>query len=100
MTATSRTAMSNQRREPGMSAEVHDNHGQTPAAWTAVTIIIVAFWVGCLAVVIAQPWLFWVSVAFVFVGIGVGKVMSMMGSDSNESESETDSEHSAAAGPR
>jgi hypothetical protein len=83
-----------------MSAEVHDNHGQTPAAWTAVTIIMIAFAVGCFAVVIAQPWLFWVSVAFVFVGIGVGKVMSMMGYGANESASETESEQSAAAGPR
>jgi hypothetical protein len=62
-----------------MSNEVHDNHGQTPAAWTAVTIIMIAFIVGSIAVVIAQPWLFWVSVAFCGVGVLVGKVMSMRG---------------------
>ncbi len=73
-----------------MSDEVHDNHGQTPAAWTAVIIIMVAFVVGCIAVVMAMPWLFWVAVAFVFVGIGVGKVMSMMGygADSEDHSSE------------
>lgn len=60
-------------------SETHDNHGQTPAAWTAVTIIMVAFAVGCLAVVLAQVWLFWLSAAFIVVGMIVGKVMSMMG---------------------
>ena len=62
-----------------MSEDVHDNHGQTPAAWTAVTIIIVAFFLGTFAVVIAQPWLFWVSVGLIVVGVVVGQVMSMMG---------------------
>lgn len=62
-----------------MSKDVHDNHGQTPAAWTAVIIIMIAFVLGCLAVVIATPWLFWASVALVAVGAIVGKVMSMMG---------------------
>ncbi|MCB0916395.1 MAG: hypothetical protein KDC23_11925 [Actinobacteria bacterium] len=81
-----------------MSEEVHDNHGQTPAAWTAVTIIMVAFAVGCLAVVLAMPWLFWVSVVFVFVGIGVGKVMSMMGYGAKPEESPA--EQSAASGQR
>lgn len=100
MTATSRTATSNQRREPGMSAEVHDNHGQTPAAWTAVTIIMIAFAVGCVAVVMAQPWLFWTAVVFVFVGIGVGKAMSMMGYGATQPDSESASEPASDAGSR
>ena len=57
----------------------HDNHGSTPAAWTAVTIIMVAFLVGGIGVVVAQPWLFWAGVALVVVGLVVGKVMQMMG---------------------
>lgn len=57
----------------------HDNHGSNPAAWTAVTIIMVAFLVGGIGVVAAQPWLFWVGVALIVVGILVGKVMQMMG---------------------
>ena len=61
-----------------MSAE-HDNHGQTPAAWTAVIIIMVAFILGCVAVVIAQPWLVAVAAVLIVVGVVVGKVMSMMG---------------------
>lgn len=62
-----------------MSKDVHDNHGQTPAAWTAVIIIIFAFFLGTFAVIIAQPWLFWVSVGLIVVGLVVGQVMSMMG---------------------
>jgi hypothetical protein len=61
-----------------MSAE-HDNHGSTPAAWAAVTIIMVAFLVGAIGVGFALPWLFWVGVALVVLGIVVGKVMQMMG---------------------
>jgi hypothetical protein len=57
----------------------HDNHGSTPAAWTSVTIIMVAFLVGGIGVVAAQPWLFWVGVGLVVVGLIVGKVMQMMG---------------------
>lgn len=57
----------------------HDDHGSTPAAWTAVTIIMVAFVVGGVAFLVAQPWLFWVACALVVVGVVVGKVMAMMG---------------------
>ena len=61
-----------------MSAS-HDDHGSTPAAWTAVTIIMIAFLVGGIGVVAALPWLFWAGAALVVVGIVVGKVMQMMG---------------------
>jgi hypothetical protein len=63
----------------------HDNHGSTPAAWTAVTIIMIAFLVGGIGVVVAQPWLFWVGAALVVVGIIVGKVMQMMGMGADQS---------------
>lgn len=62
-----------------MSNDVHDNHGQTPAMWTGVIIIMVAFTLGCVAVVIAKPWLVAVSAGLIVVGLIVGKVMSMMG---------------------
>ena len=58
----------------------HDNHGQTPAAWTAVIIIIIAFLLGTIAVVIGNWPLFWIGgVALTVVGAVVGKVMSMAG---------------------
>lgn len=56
------------------------NHGNTPAAWTACTIIMVAFLVGTIAVILANWPLFWVGgVGLGVVGIVVGWVMSMMG---------------------
>jgi len=59
--------------------EAHNTHGSTPAAWTAVSIIMIAFVVGGIGVLLALPWLFWVGVGLVVVGVIVGKVMQMMG---------------------
>ncbi|MFZ0325460.1 MAG: HGxxPAAW family protein [Actinomycetes bacterium] len=57
----------------------HYHHGNTPAAWTAVTIIMIAFLVGTLGAVIPSATVFWTGVALVLVGIVVGYVMSLMG---------------------
>jgi hypothetical protein len=56
-----------------------DDHGSTPAAWTTVVIIIVAFIVSTLSLVLGNWPLFWVGVGLVFLGGVVGKVMAMMG---------------------
>ena len=61
-----------------MSAE-HDNHGQTPAAWTTVIIIMLAFVVGTLGVMLGNWVMFWVGVGLVVVGAIVGRVMQAMG---------------------
>ena len=53
----------------------HDNHGRTPANWTGATIVTLAFIVGTIGVVIAQPIVFWVGVALVVVGAVTWKVM-------------------------
>lgn len=57
----------------------HDNHGQTPAAWTAVIIMMVGFLVGCVAVVQLNWVLLGVGFVIVLLGAVVGKVMQMMG---------------------
>lgn len=57
----------------------HEDHGSTPAAWTAVVIITIAFIVGTLAVVLGNWPMFWVGVGLVVVGGIAGKVMAMMG---------------------
>lgn len=57
----------------------HDDHGSTPAAWTTVIIITIAFILGTLAVVIANWPLFWASAGLVVVGAIVGKVMAKAG---------------------
>jgi ABC-type enterochelin transport system permease subunit len=55
-------------------------HGSTPAAWTAVVIILVAFTLGAIAMVIGPNWvLFWISVGIAVIGALAGKVMQLMG---------------------
>ena len=61
-------------------SEEHENHGQTPAAWTAVIIVMIAFVLGTLGVVLGSWPLFWIGgVALAVVGGITGRVMSMMG---------------------
>ena len=63
-----------------MSERPFNSHGNTPAAWTAVTIIMVAFVIGAVAVLTANWVLFWIGgVGGCIVGAVVRKVMSMMG---------------------
>mgnify|MGYP006281949181 CR=1 FL=1 len=57
----------------------HESHGNTPAAWTAVVIITIAFVLGTLAVMLGNWPLFWISAGLVVVGGIVGKVMASMG---------------------
>lgn len=58
-----------------------DNHGSTPAAWTAVFIALAGFVVGGVALMldpVSMP-LFWVGVALVPVAAVVFVVMDKMG---------------------
>lgn len=57
----------------------HPDHGHTVAAWTAVTIIMLAFLVGTIGVVLAKPAIFWVGMAMIPVGLIAGKVLALMG---------------------
>lgn len=56
-----------------------DNHGQTPAAWAAVVIITIGFLVGGIAIVLAQPWLFWVGSGVIVIGGLAGWILRAMG---------------------
>mgnify|MGYP007062766535 FL=1 len=62
---------------PGPTKQGH--HGSTPAAWTTVAIITIAFFVGTLAVIIGNWQMFWVGAALVVVGAVVGKIMQKAG---------------------
>jgi hypothetical protein len=62
-----------------MSTEHTDNHGQTPAAWTAVLMMLVGFTLGGVAVVISAIWLFWVSLIVIVIGGVAGWIMKAMG---------------------
>jgi hypothetical protein len=76
-----------------------ERHGNTPAAWTAVSIMFVGFLLSGIALPLDMPWLFFVGLAVVALGAVVGKVMQMMGMGNtvaykDEKDPEYDDEHS------
>lgn len=56
-----------------------DNHGNTPAAWTAVTIGLASFLVGGIGLMIESMPVFWIGVALAPIALLVGFVMGKMG---------------------
>ncbi|MFM9918107.1 DUF6704 family protein [Lacisediminihabitans sp. H27-G8] len=63
--------MSDEFPEPG--------EGNSPAAWTAVIIMLVAFSIGTIAFFFNVQFMVWASVGLLLVGIIVGFVMKRMG---------------------
>ncbi len=55
------------------------HHGNTPAAWTGVLIILLGFTVGGVGLVIDNMLAFWIGVAMVPAGVIVGSIMSKVG---------------------
>lgn len=63
-----------------MSDHIGDpGHGHSPAAWTAVTIMLVAFAIGTGAFFFEVVWLVWASVGLLIVGLLVGWGMAKAG---------------------
>ncbi|MFL6106261.1 MAG: HGxxPAAW family protein [Marmoricola sp.] len=56
-----------------------DNHGNTPAAWTAVVIGLAAFVVGGIGLMVSSMPVFWVGVALAPVALVTLYVMAKMG---------------------
>jgi small-conductance mechanosensitive channel len=63
----------------GMSTEQHDGHGNSPASWTAVIIMLVAFAIGTFAFWFNLAWLVWASAGLLVVGALVGWVLGRAG---------------------
>ncbi|MFT4219611.1 MAG: HGxxPAAW family protein [Microbacterium sp.] len=63
--------MSNPIADPG--------HGHSPAAWTAVIIMLAAFTVGTLAFWFNMPWLVWASAGVLVLGPIVGFIVAKAG---------------------
>lgn len=63
--------MSNPIADPG--------HGHSPAAWTAVTIMLVGMAVGTLFFFLDVPWMVYTAVGIIIVGLIVGGVMAKAG---------------------
>lgn len=63
-----------------MSTEhVDPGHGHSPAAWTAVIIMLVAFVIGTVAFFLDVPWLVWASAGLLVVGLIVGWLLARVG---------------------
>jgi Family of unknown function (DUF6704) len=56
----------------------HD-HGHTVAAWTTVSIVLVGFLTSGVAVVTAEPVVFWLGLGLAALGVLAGKLLSMAG---------------------
>jgi len=54
-------------------------HGHSRAAWTAVTIVLIASFLICLAVVVKSWAMAIVGIVLVFGGVAAGKVLAMAG---------------------
>jgi hypothetical protein len=70
-----------------MSTDSMDpGHGHSPAAWTAVIIMLVGFAVGTAGFYLAVPVVVWVGVAIIVIGLIVGFVMAKLGYGVNGSK--------------
>jgi hypothetical protein len=54
-------------------------HGHSPAAWTAVTIMLIGFTIGTAAFFLDAQWLVWASAGLVVVGGLIGWGMTKAG---------------------
>ena len=63
-----------------MSSDPDDlGHGNSPAAWTAVVIMLVAFSVGSIAFFFDVQVVVWISAIVALLGWGVGGALARMG---------------------
>lgn len=63
--------MSDENHEPG--------HGNSPAAWVAVIVMLVGFAGGTLAFWFEQAWLVWAFVGLIVLGLITGAVLAKLG---------------------
>jgi hypothetical protein len=62
-----------------MSIESDPGHGHSPAAWTAVVIMLLAFTIGTVAFFLDLPWLVFASAGLLVVGALAGWVLGKAG---------------------
>lgn len=71
--------MSSQEHQEIESKMRDPHHGNTPAAWTSVIIILIGFLVGTGGVIAESMPVFWIGVVIVAVGAISAKVLAKMG---------------------
>ncbi len=77
-----RSGASEQIRRDGQAPHVepdHNSHGQSLAAWTAVSVVLLGALIMCIAVVITNRWVFVAGALVALIGAVSGKVLSVMG---------------------
>jgi hypothetical protein len=62
-----------------MSTESEAGHGNSPAAWTAVIIMLVAFAIGTIAFWFELPFVVIAAAVLLVLGLVTGKVLAVMG---------------------
>lgn len=75
-----------------MSAESHDAEGNSPAAWTGVIIMLVAFTIGTIAFWFDMPTIVWASVGLLALGPVVGVILARRGYGVNSPRRDSDSD--------
>lgn len=55
------------------------NHGNTPAAWTAVVVALAGFGIGGVGLIIDSWTVFWIGVVLVPIGLAVFGALTKMG---------------------
>lgn len=70
-----------------------DNHGNTPAAWTAVGLGLLAFVVGGIGLIAGSMVVFWIGVALAPLALVAGKVVATVGAGSTPQGSAAHSSH-------
>ena len=61
-------------------SDTHDpGHGNSPAAWVAVTIMLTAFVIGTFAFWFEVVWLVWAAAALLVLGLIAGVVLAKLG---------------------
>jgi hypothetical protein len=62
------------------SSDIGDpGHGHSPAAWTAVVIMLIAFTIGTFAFWFEAVWLVWAAAVLFVVGLLVGWILARLG---------------------
>lgn len=62
-----------------MNAQSEPGHGHSPAAWIAVTIMLIGFTTGTIAFFFEIAWAVWASAAVVLVGWMLGGILAKAG---------------------
>lgn len=62
-----------------MDLSVEPGHGNSPAAWTTVTIILVAFSIGTVFFFLEMAPFVWASAGLAVAGVAIGLIMKRAG---------------------